>query len=289
MKTKFFLIASLLSITFTKSIISQEINPLDFFPHHVGDLWQYFTYTQVSTEFTQIEVISVDTSYTDSSITITKFDGVHEFSFKIKLNDSLKIYQKSFGEWGILYDFGAEINSFWISDPYFPYYTKYISEYMDEVFGDSLITREYWTAGDTLFNLALWTDHIALGIGSYKGEFEVGITVLNGCIINGVQYGIILNVEDENTINPPKEFLLNNYPNPFNPQTKIKFYVPERTFVKLRVFDLLGDELEILVNEEKDSGYHEIVFDGSELPSGIYFYTLQTQDFIQTRKMVLLK
>ncbi|MDH3269383.1 MAG: T9SS type A sorting domain-containing protein, partial [Ignavibacteria bacterium] len=129
----------------------------------------------------------------------------------------------------------------------------------------------------------------ALGIGYFYGEFEVGITVLNGCIINGIQYGIIINVEDENTINPPVDFLLNNYPNPFNPQTKIKFYIAERTFVKLKIFDLLGDEVKILVSEEKASGYHEIIFDGSNLPSGVYFYTLQTPKFFQTKKMVLLR
>jgi len=112
---------------------------------------------------------------------------------------------------------------------------------------------------------------------------------LNGCIINGVQYGIIINVEDENNINPPEEFLLNNYPNPFNPQTTIRFYIPERSFIKLRVFNMLGNEVRMLLNEEKDIGYHEINFDGSGLPSGVYFYTLQTPKFIQTKKMVLLR
>lgn len=87
-----------------------------------------------------------------------------------------------------------------------------------------------------------------------------------------------------------KSYQLNqNFPNPFNPQTKIKFYLPERLFVKLKVFDMLGNEVMLLLSEEKDIGYHEITFDGSGLPSGVYFYSLQTQKFTQTKKMVLLK
>lgn len=113
--------------------------------------------------------------------------------------------------------------------------------------------------------------------------------LLTGMIINGIKYGTIISVEDENDIKPPKEFLLNNYPNPFNPQTIIKYYLPERLFVKLKVIDLLGKEIKILVDEELDIGYHEITFNSSGLPSGVYFYTLQTPKFAQTKKMILLK
>jgi hypothetical protein len=275
-----------------RNIIPQEINPLDFFPHHVGDLWQYFTHRQLESEFWEREIIAIDTMWSDSSIIITeRVRNSYDINNKIYLNDSLIVYWESWGggTWGPRYKFNVPINAFWLSDPFFPFYTKYVNESEELVFEDTLLFREYWTAPDTFFGLALYTERLALGIGFYYSEFEVGITVLNGCIINGVQYGIILDVEDENTINPPKEFLLNNYPNPFNPQTKINFYLPERTFVKLKVFDLLGNELETLLNEEKKAGNYEVVFNGSSLPSGVYFYTVQTADFNQTKKMVLLK
>jgi hypothetical protein len=279
----------LMIVGFPRNITSQEINPLDYFPHHVGDLWQYITYTQAGSEFTQVEVISVDTSFVDSSITITKFNGIQEFYFKIFLNDTLTIYQNTPAGWGILYALDAEVNSFWLSDPFAQFFTKYIGESESVVFIDTLLSREYWVGPDTIFILPFYTDHSALGIGSYYSEFEVGITVLNGCIINGIQYGTIINVEEQYNIDPPAEYLLNNFPSPFNPQTKIKFYVPERSFAKLKVYDILGNEIKILVDEEKDIGYHEILFDGSGLPSGIYFYTLQTPKFTQIKKMVLLK
>jgi photosystem II stability/assembly factor-like uncharacterized protein len=98
------------------------------------------------------------------------------------------------------------------------------------------------------------------------------------------------------------EFKLNqNYPNPFNPTTKIKYTIPaslnppevdspkERTFVQLIVYDLLGREAAVLVNEEKQPGVYEEVFDGSNLPSGVYLYRLTAGEFNDTKKLVLLK
>ena len=83
--------------------------------------------------------------------------------------------------------------------------------------------------------------------------------------------------------------LYQNYPNPFNPTTIIKFRISDFGFVNLKVYDILGNEIATLVNEEKLPGSYEISFDGSDLPSGVYFYQLITSDFVQTKKMILLK
>jgi hypothetical protein len=108
------------------------------------------------------------------------------------------------------------------------------------------------------------------------------------------EYSNILQV----TINLPTEFSLSqNYPNPFNPNTKIKYTVPSVTLrqaqsdilVTIKVFDVLGNEIETLVNEEKPAGEYEVEFNGTNHPSGIYFYQLKAGDFVQTRKMILLK
>ena len=94
-------------------------------------------------------------------------------------------------------------------------------------------------------------------------------------------------VEDES---PFSDFKLEqNYPNPFNPSTKIKFQIPVSGFVNLKVYDVLGTEVATLVNEEKFAGSYEVQFNASEFPSGIYFYTLKAGDFIQTKKMILIK
>jgi hypothetical protein len=80
-----------------------------------------------------------------------------------------------------------------------------------------------------------------------------------------------------------------NYPNPFNPTTTIKYQIPERSFVTIKVYDVLGNEIETLVNEEKPAGSYEIEFNGTGLPSGTYFYQLQAGSFVETKKMVLMK
>ena len=88
----------------------------------------------------------------------------------------------------------------------------------------------------------------------------------------------------------PPEFLLHqNYPNPFNPNTTIKYELPKTSHVSLSVYDILGREVSVLVNERKDAGVYEVKFDGSNLASGVYFYRLQAGDFTQTKRLLLLK
>jgi len=95
----------------------------------------------------------------------------------------------------------------------------------------------------------------------------------------------------EPIMNPlPAEYVLHqNYPNPFNPSTRISFDLTRANHVSLKVFDLLGREVAILTDETHPIGTHRATFDGSGLPSGIYFYHLQAGDFAMTKKMVLMK
>jgi hypothetical protein len=103
--------------------------------------------------------------------------------------------------------------------------------------------------------------------------------------------------DDENT-NSPGRFLLNqNYPNPFNPDTKIKFTIQAATYgqgqyynkVLLKIYDVLGEEVKTLINEEKPAGTYEVLFNGEALASGVYYYKLTSGNFSETKKMVLLK
>ncbi|MBK7377890.1 MAG: T9SS type A sorting domain-containing protein [Ignavibacteriales bacterium] len=93
----------------------------------------------------------------------------------------------------------------------------------------------------------------------------------------------------------PTEFTLEqNYPNPFNPKTKIKYTIPsnvknQTSNVSLKVYDILGKKVAELVNENKPAGEYEILFEASELPSGIYLYQLQAGNFIESKKMILIK
>jgi hypothetical protein len=88
----------------------------------------------------------------------------------------------------------------------------------------------------------------------------------------------------------PEEFsLLQNYPNPFNPSTTISFKIPEEGFVELRIFDLLGREVAVLVNELIKPGEYETIWIAEEIPAGVYFYRMISGVYSETRKMMLIK
>ena len=87
----------------------------------------------------------------------------------------------------------------------------------------------------------------------------------------------------------PGEFsLMQNYPNPFNPSTSIRYELPMVTSVSLRIFNTLGQEIAVVVNERKVAGYYQVTWNAT-VPSGIYFYRLQAGEFVETKKMILLR
>lgn len=94
---------------------------------------------------------------------------------------------------------------------------------------------------------------------------------------------------EETPYNPTNFNLEQNYPNPFNPTTNIQFSIPKQNFVTLKVYDVLGREVATLVNEEKSTGFYNVSFDASSLSSGVYIYKIQAGNFINSKKMVLLK
>jgi hypothetical protein len=95
---------------------------------------------------------------------------------------------------------------------------------------------------------------------------------------------------NENVHSLPAAFTITqNYPNPFNPNTTIKYQIPQNCFVSLKVYDILGNEIKTLVNDEKPAGNYELTFNATNFPSGVYFYRLQAGSFVETKKMILLK
>lgn len=100
--------------------------------------------------------------------------------------------------------------------------------------------------------------------------------------------GIAVGVEDEETF--PTEFALEqNYPNPFNPNTTYRYSIPQISKVVIKVFDILGNEIATLMDEEKPSGAYEVTWYAEQLPSGVYFYQLKAGEYTSVKKMLLLK
>jgi Secretion system C-terminal sorting domain len=107
-----------------------------------------------------------------------------------------------------------------------------------------------------------------------------------------VQLGVLSVKEDLSSgyFEGPSEFELSqNYPNPFNPETKIEYRLKDSRFTVIKVYGIAGNEIKTLVSELKPAGKHSVMFDGSSLPSGVYFYKIITGDFVKTNKMLLLK
>lgn len=104
-----------------------------------------------------------------------------------------------------------------------------------------------------------------------------------------IEISLLTGIET-NTVSIPAVYSLSqNYPNPFNPETKIKYSLPKQTFVKLKVYDMLGKEVVTLVNGERPAGSFEAVFSGANLSSGVYFYKMETPEFTDIKRMVLVK
>ncbi len=101
-------------------------------------------------------------------------------------------------------------------------------------------------------------------------------------------YQSLTGVPEDHKI-PTTYLLSQNFPNPFNPSTMIRYHLPERLLVTIKIFNILGQEVVTLINEEKPAGSYEVNFNASKLSSGVYFYRLQAGNFISTKKMILLK
>lgn len=136
----------------------------------------------------------------------------------------------------------------------------------------------------------LGTDHksVVLSFPLYYMNFDQAKALLENILIN--KFNEVTGVEDEQEINIPTGFgLSQNYPNPFNPKTVIGYQLPVTGFVNLKVFDILGNEIATLVDDYRPAGKYEVDFNAEKLASGIYFYRLQAGDFVQTKKMILLR
>jgi hypothetical protein len=117
--------------------------------------------------------------------------------------------------------------------------------------------------------------------GGYKNLFWAKLNFDN---IVPVENGLPANTQVANEFS-----LIQNYPNPFNPTTTISFSIPSSAFTSLKIYDVLGNEVATLVNEEKPAGNYKVSFNASSLSSGTYFYRIRAGSFIETRKMILMK
>ena len=136
------------------------------------------------------------------------------------------------------------------------------------------------------------TEGSGFGMLSTIGQTFIGQTESAGShMFVGMwhQYGIVTSVKMIEDAIPLEYRLEQNYPNPFNPSTTIRFSIPERLHVRLSVYDLLGREVTMLIDEEMERGWYSVVYDAVGLASGVYLYRIQADSFVLTKRFILLK
>jgi hypothetical protein len=275
-------------------IIPQNVD--DYFPHAVGNTWQYQT---MEGNF-KTDIITKDSVDSDGNIFLN-FDnqtGMFEWKYKITRNkDSIFISPTRRND--LEYTFPLEKGKEWII--YSDYESKYVGYVFDsykvEVFGDSVDVFGVAYFGTTIDDTISWPGNylaqpiriMAKGFGVIEEYEETTYKILTGAVINGKTYGTIVSIETGKDILPSHIELYQNYPNPFNPSTVISWQLAESINVNLKVYDILGREIKTLVNTYQTAGKHEVLFDGSNLPSGIYIYRLSAGNISINKKMLLLK
>ncbi|HTY01416.1 MAG TPA: T9SS type A sorting domain-containing protein, partial [Bacteroidota bacterium] len=130
---------------------------------------------------------------------------------------------------------------------------------------------------------------VGLGKGSYSGTDTSAAVTMDSVITETAAFELATGLSDRRLRIPSTYELSGSYPNPFNPSTTIRYGLPRRSHVLLTVYSTLSQKVAELANGDMDAGYHEVRFDGRNLASGIYFYRLQAGEFIQTRKLLLVK
>ncbi|MEO8167724.1 MAG: T9SS type A sorting domain-containing protein, partial [bacterium] len=132
--------------------------------------------------------------------------------------------------------------------------------------------------------------YLARGIGViHEQYYDSPFSALQGAIIDSIQYGNIVSTGEPGGFMPTELKLEQNFPNPFNSTTTIRYQLSSLTFVCFKVYDVLGREIVALINEERPPGGYSVTFDASNLASGVYFYRLIINKQAITRKMILQK
>lgn len=281
-------------------------NSTNFFPHHVGDMWEYYFTDLVDDDTIQVFVIedSVDQEgnhyVTQAARSINPIAPPSFFFWDTTeyIVDTLnQVWMGSL----LIYKLNAQKGEQWVlwGDPGNYQIARVTEVKEDTVFGIPTISKsfEYYLAADSTDTTGLFPygDIVADGFGIiYRWTSEVGAWLfLKGAIINNILYDdtTLVSIYPNLPHSIPEQFhIYQNYPNPFNPTTNIRYDLPTAGKVELSVYDPLGRRVKVLVDSRQPAGSYEIPFDASGLSSGVYLYRLEIdQQLALTKKMVLLK
>ncbi|MCB0743047.1 MAG: T9SS type A sorting domain-containing protein, partial [Ignavibacteriae bacterium] len=290
------------SLTPIKQVIPEE--SLSYYPLHVGDYWEYQVTMRGEGPYENDEWIGYKRVIGDSVLSNNKkYFIVQSNRVSTQNNDAIytqlirldsskgNVYQYDYNGQDILIDsLFMEVNDS------VGYECKVLSNiYYKDVFGKNVKTRFYEHTCSTLDNMQL-NYELSQGFGeihrnySYAPvtniDFQYSLVYTK---INGIEYGIKTAVENNPKTLPAHFSLSQNYPNPFNPTTTIEYSVPSSEFVSLKFYDVLGREVATLINQSQKPGIYKTVWNATNFASGIYYYSLKTNNKILSKKMLHLK
>jgi len=277
--------------------LGQSSNPKDFYPYHKGDIRLYrseFTGTVIYTQYT--DSVIADTVTKDILLYHRYISDMTDFR-KDRIDSLGNLFNMSYQSEYVRYKLYADSGDSWqagVINDTVPVIATVVYIYNTILYGTlskvKAIRFQYQNSPPPNSPFTIGTDHLAEGFGLVEAEVEPSdVYVLTGAVIGGIHYGEpILRVEEkESSIS---QFSLSqNYPNPFNPTTTISFALPGPNHVSLVIYDCLGRTVETLVNQQETGGYHHVLFNATELSSGIYYYRITIGSYSSIKKMSLIK
>jgi len=269
------------------------------FPLDIGNVWVHYLYSYsggFDTYYISNETITIDTL--QYNLLYYRNTGLHTYvrlredGYYVRRKDSS--YNEPNNE-QIYYKKNAKVGDGWTQLMYGGdtiTYTSVVTDTFPAYIFDTVVVGKnvYIDLGLNIFN-QVWTEEFGL---LYTEDFYGPKSYLAGCIIRGKLYGdtSTTSVEYEYVSYLPDQIELSqNYPNPFNPSTNIEYILPGESYVNLILYNSLGEEVTVLVDEFQRSGKYKVHFSTDELrglPGGVYFYSLKTENNIVTKKMVLI-
>jgi hypothetical protein len=298
----YYIIISLLISTFCFSQI--DTTKKDFYPLKIGNLWQYRNESYILST----TKIYKDTIIDGYSYTLMTGGGTHTFGGYMRIDTLLRIITRHGGPfWGdtcggntpyesSIYHLNEEDSTVWeICDGFTGIIGDQLVRFnrirIMNIFGQPREVMEFDYGGVFLGDTTwFYGARLVKGIGIIEERYYEGsYWILQGCIIDGIQYGTIVSIDNQPELIPTQIVLHQNFPNPFNPATTIKHEIPVRSNVILKVYNTLGQEIITLTDEIQSAGIYEKEFNGNELNSGVYFAVLTINQSMFVSKMMLIK
>lgn len=275
-----------------------QIDTTIWYPLQIGNIWQYHYSISISESYNITIEVTGDTVINGNEYFILSSWNGNTYQ-RVENNQYVYEYSSYTNQEYLRYDFVSPDRSIWDLDSTFGQYGIYETfPRFIQVFGDTLVSKVYTSAyidtrstvSDTSWDSTV--DGLAIVVTKGLGITEYGQGINSGsfvgAIINSEKLGTITSISIYENIEQ-KYYLLQNYPNPFNPTSIIEYYIPESGIVELLIYNSIGEKVDDLLNSYLPQGYHHITFNGSNLPSGVYYYVLRTKDYFNTKKMILIK